>query len=118
MKKILARFELSGEQEIIEDINTLGGLFNGLQFMISKCLKEYNVHFLICENVSALNSFANENWYEAHISGKDGLWLGSGISSQYRLTVNKKPKNFNDDIEPEFGFVIKNSSAVLVKYLQ
>ncbi len=118
LKKILAHFEPSGEQEIIEDINTLGGLFNALQFMISKCLKEYNVHFLICENVSELNSFANENWYEAHISGKDGLWVGSGISSQYRLTVNKKPKDFDDDIKSDFGFVIKNSSAVRVKYLQ
>lgn len=118
LKKTLEQFELSGDLDIIEDIDTLGGMFKGLQFMLSKCVKEYNIHFLICENVSALNSFTKENWYEAHISGNDGLWVGSGISSQCVLTVNKKPRDFYDDIESEFGFVINHSTAVQVKYLQ
>lgn len=118
LKKILEKFEPSGEQKIVEDINTLGGLFDALQFVMSKCVKEYNVHFLVCENVSALNSFASENWYGTHVSGKDGLWFGNGVSSQYRLTVSRKPKNFTADIESEFGFVIKRAAAVMVKYLQ
>lgn len=118
LEKILVKIKPSGEQKIIEDINTLGGLFEGLRFIMSKCAKEYNVHFLVCENADSINVLAADDWYKTHISGSDGLWIGSGISSQYKLTVNKKPRDFAADIEPEFGFVIKQSAAVLVKYLQ
>lgn len=118
LKKVLERAELSGDREIVEDINTLGGLFDSLQFVMSKCVREYNVHFLICESAGALNAFSGQEWYEAHFSGRDALWIGTGISSQYRLTVSRKPKDFSADIGPEFGFAVKNSTAVSVKYLQ
>ncbi len=118
LKKILEQYEPSGEQIIIEDIKKLGGLFKSLQFMMSKCLKEYNVHFLVCENADMLNSFAIEKWCVTHISWNDGLWVGNGISSQYKLKINKKPKEFSADVESDFGFVIKHSAAVMVKFLQ
>lgn len=118
LKKILEKFELSGEQDMIEDINNLGGLFAGLQFVMLKCIDKYNIHFIVFENSSEIGSFINEKWYETHISGKDGLWVGDGISSQYILKVKKKPSGYDSDIESDLGFVIKNSAAVLVKYLQ
>lgn len=122
LKNILTDFEPSGEQKIVEDINTHGGLFASFQKVLVKCAAEYNVHILICENIRSLDSLMNEdeyqNWYKTQINEKNFLWVGNGISSQYKLTVNKKPKEFAADIGSEFGFVIKDSSAVLVKFLQ
>lgn len=118
LKKILEKFEPCGEQSILEDIETLDGLFNGLQFMMSQCIKEYNIHFLICEDIKETDTFFNKEWYQTHVSGKDWLWIGNGISSQYKLTANKKPKEYSAEINPGFGFVIKNSTALLVKFLQ
>lgn len=118
LEKALENTELAGDQKIIDDINTLGGLYKGLGFIMSKCAKEYNVHFLICESAGSINALAAEDWYKTHIGGSDGLWIGNGINSQYKLTVSRKTKELAADIGPEFGFVIKQSAAVLVKYLQ
>ena len=118
LKKILDGFVPSVEQNIIEDINKLNGLYNSLQFMMARCIKEYNVHFLVCENAGLVDTFAIEKWYEAHISKNDGLWIGNGISSQYKLSINYTSRDFSAVLESDSGFVIKNSTAVMVKYLQ
>lgn len=117
LKKLLEKYEPSGDPAVIEDIATLGGSFEALQFIMSRCIKEYNVHFVVCENINELNNFVSEKWYETHFTGKDGLWIGSGISSQYRLAASRKPKEFDTDIESDLGFVIRHSSAVMVKFL-
>ena len=118
LKKVLEKFEPAGDQNIIDDINKIGGMFESLQFVMGKCIAEYNVHFLVCENISALDTSDSNKWYKPHISGKDALWLGNGINMQYTLSVTRQPREYSADIGSEFGFVIKNSAAVLVKYLQ
>lgn len=118
LENLLAGIEPSGEQKIVEDIQKLKGIYNTLKFVMSKCLAEYNIHFFICENIRSFDSIEKQEWYQIHIREKNLLWVGGGINSQYKLTVNKKPKDFAADISSEFGFVIKDSSAVLVKFLQ
>jgi S-DNA-T family DNA segregation ATPase FtsK/SpoIIIE len=72
----------------------------------------------VAESLNLLTPFTVEGWYKAHISGSNGLWVGSGVSSQYRLTISKRPQDYAAELDPEFGFVINNASAVLVKLLQ
>jgi len=90
---------------------------NRLQIAMAKCDNAYNVHFIVAESINSLTPFTVESWYKTHISGNNGIWVGSGISTQFRLTVNKKPQNFTADIEPEFGFNVNNSAATLIKLL-
>lgn len=121
LKKFTENIKPKGDPTVIEDFDTLGGLFSTLQFIISKCIKEYNIHFLVCENIKdaeIFNSVECQAWYKPHVDGNNGLWIGSGISNQYRLTANKKPKEYSAEIEAPFGFVIRNSVGIFVKFLQ
>ncbi|MGN0578599.1 MAG: type VII secretion protein EssC [Ruminiclostridium sp.] len=89
-----------------------------LQLAMAKCEREYNVHFIISENISAITPFTAEEWYKKRTSPGCGIWLGSGINSQFRLNVTKKPPEYQADIKPGFGFAVNNSAAVYVKFLQ
>ena len=89
-----------------------------LQLAMAKCDKAYNVHFIVTESINSLTPLTVENWYKEHINGNNGLWVGGGINTQYRLAVNKKPQGYNTELDSDFGFVINNTVATLVKYLQ
>lgn len=91
---------------------------NRLQLAMSKCNKEYNVHFVVADSLNSITPFTVEGWYKTHISGNNGIWVGSGINTQYRLTINKKPQDYTAELESDFGFVINNATATLVKFLQ
>ena len=114
LKTMLERFKVSEEKKEASDDTP----FNRLQTAMWKCTNEYNIHFLVCETTGTLAPLTVENWYKTHISGNGGIWVGSGISSQFRLTVNKKPQEYSAELDPEFGFVIKQAAATLVKFLQ
>lgn len=114
LKTMLERFKVSEKEKEASDDTP----FNRLQTAMWKCANEYNIHFLVCETTGALAPFTVENWYKAHISGNKGIWVGSGISSQFRLTVNMKPQDYSAELDSEFGFIIKQAAATLVKFLQ
>lgn len=91
---------------------------NRLQLAMEKCDKAYNVHFAVAESINSLKQFTAESWYKAHISGNNGIWVGSGINTQSLLTMRKKPQEYAAELESDFGFVINNGTATLVKFLQ
>ena len=91
---------------------------NRLQVAMAKCEKEYNVHFLIFESINSIGSLTAEEWYKKQFTNTCGMWCGSGIDSQYKLSVTKKPSGYSAELRPEFGFVVKNGAAELVKFLQ
>lgn len=114
LKTLLERYKVSEEKKQASDDTP----FNRLQTAMWKCINEYNIHFLVCETLGTLAPFTADNWYKTHISGNRGIWVGSGISSQFRLTVNKKPKEYSAEIDSDYGFNIKQAAATLVKFLQ
>ena len=89
-----------------------------LQLAMEKSDKAYKVYFVIVESLNSLTPFTVESWYKTHINGNNGIWVGSGIGNQYRLNINKKPKDYSAEIESDFGFVVNGASANLVKFLQ
>lgn len=114
LKTMIEQFKIPEEKkEALDDTP-----FNRLQTAMWKCASEYNIHFLVCETAGLLSPFTVENWYKTHVNGNSGIWVGSGISSQFRLTVNKKPQEYSAEIGSEFGFVIKQATATLIKFLQ
>jgi len=115
LKTMLERYKPSEDEVKEADDDT--PLYR-LQLAMAKCEKAYNVHFIVAESMNALTQFTVESWYKAHITGNSAIWVGSGISGQHRITVNKKPSEYNADIESEFGFVINNAAATLVKLIQ
>lgn len=90
---------------------------NRLQLAIEKCAVAYRIYFVIAESQNAVAKFTVESWYKSQVNN-NGIWIGNGISSQYRLNVTKKPLGFNSTIEDNFGFLVDNGEATLVKLLQ
>lgn len=91
---------------------------NRLQLAMEKCEKEYRVCFVAAENAKSLRPFTVENWYKAHVNGSHGIWVGSGVDSQFWINFDRRSRGAAKDPGPGFGFVIRNASASLVKLLQ
>jgi S-DNA-T family DNA segregation ATPase FtsK/SpoIIIE len=115
LKTMLERYKPSDDEIKEADDDTP---LHRLQLAMWKCDKAYNIHFVVAEGMNSLNPFTVEDWYKTHINGSNGIWVGSGISTQFRLTVNKKPQDYHADIESDFGFTVNNATAISVKLLQ
>jgi S-DNA-T family DNA segregation ATPase FtsK/SpoIIIE len=112
LKKLLENYKANGKKETEDDTPIYR-----LQLAMEKCRKEYGVYFIISESVNALTSFTSESWYKTHISSSTGIWVGSGISSQFKLAVNKKPAEYTAEQPDNFGFLVKKGTATLIKLL-
>ncbi|MCA1030230.1 type VII secretion protein EssC [Bacillus timonensis] len=88
-----------------------------LKLLLEKGERSYQVTFIICESASFLPSLAFEAWFKKHVSLKDGIWIGNGISNQYQFKLNKIQSYMYQEIEDDFGYVIDNGKASLVKLL-
>ena len=92
--------------------------FNRLQTAIEYCDKAYNVHFVVCDSNKGISQFMSAGWFKKQTDPTNGLWVGNGLNNQYRFSVNNKPRGATLPLEADFGFNIRKSNAVLIKYLQ
>lgn len=114
LKAVLDRYQFPETERTADDDTPL----NRLQLAMEKCAAAYQVYFVVAESITALSPFTAESWYKHHVSGNCGIWVGSGVGSQFRFTIHQKPQGAGEDLGVEFGFVIKDSRAELVKLLQ
>lgn len=91
---------------------------NRLKTAMEKSAAAYRVYFIVAESVQAVSAIANEKWYKAQVNSNSGLWIGSGIGSQYRLNVNARTPGINAALDQDFGFVVSNTEGKLVKFLR
>lgn len=114
LRLLLKLCETQQSDKKISDDNPL----NRLLLAMEKSAEAYNVRFIVAESIGFLTPSTVENWYKTHINGNNGIWIGNGISSQYRINISKKPHEYSSDLEDCFGFVINNAAATLVKFLK
>jgi S-DNA-T family DNA segregation ATPase FtsK/SpoIIIE len=115
LKTMLERYKPAEEvQKEASDDTPL----NRLHLAMAKCARAYNVHFVVAESLNSLTPLKVEDWYKAHMNGNNGIWVGNGISTQFHLTISKKPQEYSAELDSDFGFVIHNGAATLVKLLQ
>ena len=107
-------------------INSIRNLFDNkddirvqkLELALLKCLKKFNIYYVIFDELKKLNLFTSKEWYKTHIKGTDGIWIGKGISRQYSFRINNSSLNMKDDnIDSKFAYVIKDSNPTLVKLI-
>ena len=82
-----------------------------LQNDITKNYKE------IIENVNNLSSISYEEWFTKQVSLSNSIWIGNGVSEQYILKINKISRDMYSEIGDDFGYVIKDGKAKLIKVL-
>ncbi|MBR5969774.1 MAG: type VII secretion protein EssC [Lachnospiraceae bacterium] len=110
---MLGRYKNNNAQAAAEDDTVINRLFLAME----KCDRKYGVYFIVAESVNLITPFTAETWYKRHVSGNRGVWIGNGISNQFRLSISKKPQGFSENLGPDFGFVVRNAVAVLIKLL-
>ncbi len=115
LKAVLGRYRPEADEEKTADDDTP---LNRLQLAMEKCEPAYRVYFVVAESLNALAPFTLEAWYKTHISGSRGIWVGNGFGSQYRINVNRKPRDYGSELKSDFGFAVENAAATLVKLLQ
>ncbi|WP_338470825.1 type VII secretion protein EssC [Niallia sp. XMNu-256] len=86
-----------------------------LKILLEKNNLEYHVTFVINESAANISSFSFETWFTQHVSLSDGIWVGNGIAEQYQFKLNKLSHELYQEIEEDFGYVIKNGKPTLVK---
>ena len=81
--------------------------------------KEYGVDkFVIVDSSEKLKEFSYDDWYKKSIDDSQGIWLGNGVTDQYTFKLMSTPRELREEIDDEFGYVIKNGKATLVKFVQ
>ncbi len=74
--------------------------------------------FILVDTADGFKKIAYESWYREYISGDDGLWIGSGVSNQMTIRLNKTTKEMREEINDSFGFLVKKGNPRLVKVLE
>lgn len=102
--------------------NLLGRVSEDVKTKLTTVLagsKEISVdHFIVIENADKLKSFAYDEWYKSAVDTTEGIWLANGIADQYVLKLASTPRELREEIPENFGYVIKNGKATLVKIIE
>lgn len=77
----------------------------------------YNINFILSEDVSDIGSIAYEPWFTKHTSLSNGIWIGNGITDQYQLKLSKTTSEMYSEIGNNFGYIINEGKATLIKTL-
>jgi DNA segregation ATPase FtsK/SpoIIIE, S-DNA-T family len=86
-----------------------------LKLLLEKGDSTYNVHFFICDSASYLSTVNFEPWFRNHVSLKDGIWIGNGISNQYQFKLDRITNDMYQEIGDDFGYFVKNGKTTLIK---
>lgn len=82
----------------------------------AKMTKKYT--FVFVDTADGFKKVAYEAWYREHVSGDDGLWIGSGVSNQMTIRLNKTTKEMREEINNSFGFIVRKGNPRLIKVLE
>ncbi len=91
---------------------------NTLLSLIEK-FKEYSLdNFVIIDYAEKIKSFGYDSWYKSSVDQSQGIFLGNGITEQYAIKLLSTPRELREEIPPQFGYVVKNGKATLIKYIE
>ena len=77
-----------------------------------------NSSILIMDSVQQVKSKEFDTWYKQYVVNSEGLWLGSGITEQFVLKYNQSGTKLDNNCDMNFGYIIKNGNAKLIKLLE
>ena len=109
---------------LLENSSTTGGEADDdtpmmrFSLAVEKCAREYQVYFILADNAQQMRNISSQPWCRDQLSKQDFIWLGSGLNSQYWLTVSKQTQNFSTSVAKDFGYMVRNAEASLVKFIQ
>ena len=89
-----------------------------LELALEKGSKNYNVNFIIFDELKKISILTAKKWYKNHINPDDGMWIGKGFSNQYNFRISNNTGEIKKDItDKNFAISINNGEAKIVKIL-
>lgn len=118
--KVLEQFEnriiiISGIKQLFASLND--DEKDKMKVLLAKGDALYKINFIFCESIGDTATIAYEQWFKQNVQGLYGIWIGDGITEQYILKPGKITKNLYEQVEPGFGYILKNGKLVLSKML-
>ena len=96
-------------------INSDENYIKVLEIILDKINKIDKINVVFVDNIKVLEKYSREKW--CNVNFDNGLWIGSGIDSQYLINTNKITSEMREEISSNFGFIIKNKKAIKIKLL-
>lgn len=111
----LEYYIITGIQSILDSLTEDSK--DKLQTLLEKAELEYNIHFILCDSAKAISSHTGTAWFQRHLTGTDGIWVGDGIADQYLLKIGKLTNALYSEVPTHFGYIVKRSKPTLVKLI-
>ncbi len=91
---------------------------NTLETLFSEIRKSENCTSIICETTQNIKGFDFDAWYQKVKNSSDGIWIGRGFDEQQAFRVSRITKDMTKPRPLNYGYVVQESSAELVKYIE
>ena len=89
-----------------------------LELALEKGQKNYNITFIIFDEMKRLSVLSGKKWYKEHVKPEDGIWIGRGLANQYNLRITNLTGEIKKDlIDSNFAILIDNGIARIIKIL-
>ena len=76
------------------------------------------INFIFVDSIDKIKSIEYEPWYKECVTNNSGIWIGNGISEQFTLKLSKTPKYLYDELQDNFGYVIKRGVPIQIKLIE
>lgn len=87
-----------------------------LDALIYKCEVEYNVHFIIVDDVNNVRNYSSQNWFAERFNPMSGIWYEDGFAEQSRFKTNI-PFKVAKEVKSECGFILDGGKYYDVKFI-
>ena len=77
-----------------------------------------NISLIIADDYKKIKKSEFDNWYRNIQNDTDGIWIGTGLSDQNLFKMSKITKEMGYNYKNNFGFVIRDGRAELLKLIE
>ncbi len=89
-----------------------------LGLILLKGSRNYNMTVIIGDQMRNVDSVSYREWFKPNVSGQNCIWVGSGITEQYKFKVNKVTAEMREEVEPGYAYSVIRGRAKKIKALR
>ena len=90
----------------------------GLTSIFTRMSELKNVSIVFVGRVVEIKAFAYEAWFKQFVSSDGGVYVGRGINNNTLYSISTSFRILNEQIPPNFGYVVDNGIATRIKVLE
>ncbi len=85
--------------------------------VVSKVKNMPKVNLVVIDVVDNIKKQEFDSWYKEIFTGTRGIWVGSGLGTQFTLKSTLSTRALSIKLTDDFGFYVDGSTTVLVKLI-